>query len=157
MGVSQYHICRLTTFANSCFIWPSKIIPLMHRLHFSCKTLYVPENRAGPSSLRHQKARGDKGQHCPHRALLVLTLTKAPHFAELFGEDPIEMCWQTAEEDVVSSPNVPAPWKSQCIFHFRDHPSSPNFLPSVVPSIFTFFARQERYKFFFPSPFLLNT
>lgn len=80
----------------------------MQLLHFSCKTLYVPENRAGLSCLCYQNARGDKGQHFPHKALLVVTLTKAPYFGEVFGKDPIEKNWR-AEKDVVSTPHVPAP------------------------------------------------
>lgn len=54
-----------------------------------------------------QKARGDKGQHCTHKALLVVAMTKVPHFGEVSGKDPMEMCWLTVEEDAVSSPHAP--------------------------------------------------
>lgn len=145
MGLSQYQICCLMMlFANSHFIWPRWIASLMQLQHFSCKTLHVPENRAGLSCLRHQKARGDKRQHCPHKALLVATLTKAPHFGEGFGKHPTEMCWQTAGEDAASSPDVPAPWKSQCIFQFRGYPSSPNFFPSLPPAFSHFFLQEKK-------------
>lgn len=69
----------------------------------------VPQNSAGLSCPCYQEARGDKRQHCAHKALLVATLTKAPNFGEVFGRDRIEMRWQTTEKDVVSSPDVPAP------------------------------------------------
>jgi len=52
-----------------------------------------PKTELDLSCLCHQKARGDNGQHSPHKDLLVLTLTKAPHFGEVFGKDPVETCW----------------------------------------------------------------
>lgn len=45
----------------------------------------VPQNSTGLSCPCYQEARGDKRQHCPHKALLVATLTKAPNSGEVFG------------------------------------------------------------------------
>lgn len=155
IGLNQYQIGRLIMlFANSRFIWPSRITLLMQLLHFSFKTLDVPKTRTGLSSLCHQTA---KGPTLPSQSLPCSDSEWSPSLWGSFWQDPREMCWRTAEWDVVSSPDVPAPWKSQHVFQFRGYPPSPNFFPWILPHIFTFFAGEERHKFFFPFLFLLNT
>lgn len=142
MGLSQYQIGRLIMlFANSRFIWPSRIALLMQLLHFPFKTLHVPKNRAGLSSLCHQKARADKGQHCPHKALLVATLTEAPHFGKVFGKTLEKHAGKHQSEMLsafqtfllLENPNMSSSWEVT-------HPLQ-TFFPWILPHIFTFFCR----------------
>lgn len=84
-------------------------MPCYFRFDISHEDTVCSQKQSRPKLPALPEGRGDKRQHCPHKDLLVVTLTKAPNLGEVFGRGPIEMCWQTAEKDVVSSPDVPAP------------------------------------------------